>query len=70
MPKFRIDHVWGTDIVDTEGTFDFDGGSLLVWKDQARRHLVAAYSPATQWMLIPEQETPKELGGHGAIHIE
>ena len=46
--KLRVDHGGGYDLVDTDGTLDFDGGSLIVWRDNTRAHLVAAYSP-TGW---------------------
>lgn len=49
----RVEHLGGADEMTTDGTFDFDGGSLLVWKDHTKQELVAAYSPATAWVLIP-----------------
>ncbi|WP_411707811.1 hypothetical protein ACLI1L_000184 [Corynebacterium sp. LaCa117] len=44
-PLFRVYHPDGHDRLKTDGTLDFDGGSLLVWRDNTRTHLVAAYSP-------------------------
>lgn len=49
----RVEHLGGADEMTTDGTFDFDGGSLLIWKDNTKQELVAAYSPATAWILIP-----------------
>lgn len=49
VPRLRVDHCGGYDLVATDGTLDFDGGSLLVWRDHSRGHLVAAYGPATGW---------------------
>lgn len=50
MPMFRVDHFGGYDLLKTDGTFDFDGGSLIVWRDRSRSHLLASYGPATGWM--------------------
>lgn len=47
---FRVEHSRGVDLLKTDGTFDFDGGSLLVWRDRSRTHLLAAYSPSTEWI--------------------
>ena len=47
--KVRVDS--GNDeyvLVHTDGTFDFDGGSLIIWRDNTRTHLGAAFSP-TGW---------------------
>ena len=49
--KLRVDYNGSYDLVDTDGTLDFDGGSLIVWRDSSRAHLVAAYSP-TGWQSI------------------
>ena len=49
--KLRVDYNGSYDLVDTDGTLDFDGGSLIVWRDSSRAHLVAAYSP-TGWHSI------------------
>lgn len=49
-PRFRVDHHRGYDLLETDGTFDFDGGTLVVWKDHTRTHLLAAYSPASRWV--------------------
>ena len=35
-------------LVHTDGTSDFDGGSLIIWRDNSRTHLGAAFSP-TGW---------------------
>lgn len=43
--KLRVDYNGSYDLVETDGTLDFDGGSLIVWRDNTRAHLVAAYSP-------------------------
>lgn len=50
MPRLRVDHVGGMDLLKTSGGLDFDGGSLIVWRDETRTHLVAAYSPASGWV--------------------
>lgn len=49
--KLRVDYNGSYDLVDTDGTLDFDGGSLIVWRDSSRAHLVAAYSPVG-WQSI------------------
>lgn len=68
MPKFRIEHIWGEDVIEADGTFDFDGGTLIVWKDKTRTYLIASYGPSTQWILTHE---PEEKETHrGPIHIE
>lgn len=45
MPFLRVDRPGGHDVCETSGTLDFDGGSLLVWRDHRRSHLVVAYGP-------------------------
>lgn len=49
-PKLQVEHATGIDLLITDGTLDFDGGTLIVWRDQSRRHLVAAYSPSSRWV--------------------
>lgn len=49
-PRFRVDHYQGYDLLETDGTFDFDGGTLVVWKDHTRKHLLASYSPSSRWV--------------------
>lgn len=68
-PPFRVDHATGFDLLHTDGTFDFDGGSLLVWQDKRRSHLLAAYAPGgwlcARWATEEEtEEVPaNEVGG-------
>lgn len=66
-PLFRVDHADGFDLLQTDGTFDFDGGSLLVWQDNRRAHLLAAYGPGgwtcARWATEEDKEQPRnELG--------
>ena len=42
-------------IAHTDGTFDFDGGSLIIWRDNTRQHLVAAFGPAG-WKSLSWEE--------------
>ena len=42
-------------LVHTDGTFDFDGGSLIIWRDNTRQHLGAAFSP-TGWQSLSWEE--------------
>lgn len=46
----RVEHNTGVDLLRTTGAMDFDGGSLIVWRDGKRDHLVAAYGPASGWV--------------------
>lgn len=57
-PLFRVIHRDGHDRLATDGTFDFDGGTLLVWRDKSRAHLLAAYGPGG-W-LTAHWETDEE----------
>lgn len=50
MPRLQVEHNTGIDLVDTDGTLDFDGGSLIVWRDCTRSHLVVAYGPSSGWV--------------------
>lgn len=49
-PMLRVEHNTGVDLLKTSGTMDFDGGSLIVWRDERRTHMVAAYSPSSGWV--------------------
>ena len=54
--KVRVDI--GNDeyvLVHTDGPFDFDGGSLIIWRDNTRQHLGAAFSP-TGWQSLSWEE--------------
>ena len=42
-------------IAHTDGTFDFDGGSLIIRRDNTRQHLVAAFGP-TGWKSLSWEE--------------
>ena len=50
MPKLRVEHNTGVDLLKTTGVMDFDGGTLIVWRDERRNHLVAAYGPSSGWV--------------------
>lgn len=54
-PLLRVEHNRGVDLLKTDGTFDFDGGTLLVWREKSRSHLLAAYSPNTEWIATWEE---------------
>lgn len=55
MPQLRVEYrSLGEDRVDllqTTGTMDFDGGTLIVWRDERRNHLLAAYGPSSGWVV-------------------
>lgn len=71
LPLFRVEHNRGVDLLKTDGTFDFDGGSLLVWREKSRTHLLAAYSPSTEWIAMWEEDgdgtvRPKQGGSESS----
>lgn len=49
IPKLRVDYHMGYDLLATDGTLDFDGGTLVVWRDKTRSHLLKAYGPSSGW---------------------
>ena len=60
IPKLCVDHIGGVDFLVTDGTLDFDGGSLIVWKDNTRSHILAAYSPASYWVMSWDTDGSRE----------
>lgn len=60
IPKLRVTRPDGVyDLLATDGTMDFDGGSLLVWRDKTRTHLIASYSPIG-WLTTDWEEGQSE----------
>ncbi|WP_313546422.1 hypothetical protein [Corynebacterium sp.] len=64
-PLLRVITPTGYDRIDTDGTLDFDGGSLLVWRNSSRKHLIAAYSPqgwlTAGWETEEDTDVEQEL---------
>lgn len=71
QPLLRVDYHHGYDLLRTDGTLDFDGGTLIVWRDNSRTHLLKAYGPGSGWTCEWDQggesggEIRAELGGVG-----
>lgn len=63
MPKLRVDHPEGYDLLGTDGTMDFDGGSLIVWRDRSRGHLLKGYGPGG-WLSCSWEDD------HGKVRAE
>ena len=60
IPKLRVTRPDGVyDLLATDGTMDFDGGSLIVWRDKDRKHLIASYSPIG-WLTTDWEEGESE----------
>lgn len=60
----RVEHKDGYDLVESDGAVDFDGGSLIVWRDITRSHMTGAYSPGCWLRAFWTDEQPKATHGN------
>lgn len=66
QPLLRVDYHQGYDLLKTDGALDFDGGTLIVWRDKSRTHMLKAYGPGCGWTC----EWATEGGSDGEVRTE